>query len=99
MRHDWSKIQKSFQYLDDFLVYSRITSDSMLPSYNALIPIIYFAHIHDCKIESQKVKQNMQTWLYKALLNANFSGQSDTIIDTCVETIKTSFHGMIISRM
>lgn len=90
IRSNWTNIQKSFQYLDDFLVYARITSDSMLPSYNALIPIIYFAYIHDCKAYSPKVKQNMQTWLYKVLLNANFSGQSDTIIDTCAETIKAS---------
>lgn len=90
IKNNWSKIQKSFQYLDDFLVYSRITSGSMLPSYNALIPIIYFAYIHDCKVDSPKVKHNMQTWLYKALLNANFSGQSDTIINNCAEIIKAS---------
>lgn len=88
IRANWNRIQKSFQYLDDFLVYARITSDSMLPSYNALIPIVYFAYIHNSKADSPKVKQNMQTWLYKALLNANFSGQSDTIIDSCVERIK-----------
>ena len=90
IRSNWTNIQKSFQYLDDFLVYARITANSMLPSYNALIPIIYFGYIHDCKADSPKVKQNMQTWLYRALLNANFSGQSDTIIDMCVETIKAS---------
>ena len=88
IRANWNRIQKSFQYLDDFLAHARITSDSMLPSYNALIPIIYFAYIHDSKADSPRVKQNMQTWLYKALLNANFSGQSDTIIDSCVERIK-----------
>ncbi len=88
IRANWNRIQKSFQYLDDFLVYARITSDSMLPSYNALIPIVYFAYIHNSKADSPKVKQNIQTWLYKALLNANFSGQSDTIIDSCVERIK-----------
>jgi len=88
IRNNWSNIQRGFQYLDDFLVYARITSDSMLPSYNALIPIIYFAYIHNSKADSPKVKQNMQTWLYKALLNANFSGQSDTIIDTCADIIR-----------
>ena len=90
IRDNWNRIQKSFQYLDDFLVYARITSNNVLSSYNALIPIVYYAYIHDCKANSPKVKQNMQTWLYKALLNANFSGQSDSIIDDCVETIKAS---------
>jgi hypothetical protein len=88
IRDNWARIQKSFQYLDDFLIYSRITSSNMLPSYNALIPIVYFAYIHNCKANSRKVKHNMQTWLYKALLNANFSGQSDSIIDSCVDIIK-----------
>ena len=85
---NWERIQKSFRFLDDFLVYTRITSDSMLPSYNALIPIVYYAYLHNSKIKSPKVKQNIQTWLYKALLNANFSGQSDSIIDSCTEVIK-----------
>jgi hypothetical protein len=86
--HNWERIQKSFKFLDDFLAYTRITSGSMLPSYNALIPIVYYAYLYDSKIKSPKVKQNMQTWLYKALLNANFSGQSDSIIDICIDVIK-----------
>jgi len=88
IRDNWERIQKSFRFLDDFLVNARITSDSMLPGYNALIPIVYYAYLHHSKIKSQKVKQNIQTWLYKALLNANFSGQSDSIIDSCTEVIK-----------
>lgn len=88
IRKNWNNIQKSFRYLDDFLVNARITSDHMLPSYNALIPIVYFAYMHRCRANSPKVKQNIQTWLYKALLNANFSGNSDSIIDTCVDIIK-----------
>lgn len=90
IRSNWERIQKSFRFLDDFLVYARITSDSMLPSYNALIPIAYYSYLHNNKIKSKKVKQNIQTWLYKALLNANFSGQSDTIIDSCTEVIKNN---------
>lgn len=85
---NWNRIEKSFQYLDDFLAYARINCDAMLPSYNALIPIIYFAYKHNAKAVSPKVMHNMRTWLYKSLLNANFSGQSDSIIDMCVDVIK-----------
>lgn len=88
MKNNWGKIVESFSWLRDFLNYARITSDAVLPSYNALIPIIYFAYIHDCKPNSQKVKYNIQTWLYKALLNGNFSGQSDRVIDNCTDIIK-----------
>lgn len=88
VRDNWQRILKSFKYLADFLAYARITADDLLPSYNALIPIIYFAYIHDCRPNSAKVKHNMQVWLYKTLLNANFSGQSDTIIDGCVNAVK-----------
>lgn len=88
VRDNWQRILKSFRFLADFLPYARITSDDLLPSYNALIPIIYFAYVHNCRPNSARVKHNMQVWLYKTLLNANFSGQSDTIIDGCVNAIR-----------
>lgn len=90
IRDIWPKIVESFKWMKDFLEYANITSDQTLPSYNALIPIIYFAFIHDCKPKSQKTKKNIQTWLYKALLNGNFSGQADGIIDNCTKIIKNS---------
>lgn len=88
IQNSWPKVVESFNWLKDFLDYARITSDAVLPSYNALIPIIYFAYIHDCKPNSPKMKYNCQTWLYKALLNGNFSGQSDRVIDNCTDIIK-----------
>ena len=89
IRDNWENIKKSFEWLKDFMAYARITDDTTLPSYNALIPLIYFAYIHDCKPNLPKVKTNCQTWLYKSLLNGNFSGQADTIIDSCVDMVKT----------
>jgi uncharacterized protein with ParB-like and HNH nuclease domain len=89
IKTQWESIAKSFHWLQDFLDYARITSDFMLPSYNALIPIIHFAYLHNCKPASPKVKFNAQTWLYKSLLNGNFSGQSDRIIDNSASVVKT----------
>jgi uncharacterized protein with ParB-like and HNH nuclease domain len=88
IKDKWQKIVESFNWVKDFLDYARVTSGTVLPSYNALIPIIYFAYIHDCKPNSPKVKYNIQTWLYKALLNGNFGGQSDRVIDNCTDIIK-----------
>jgi uncharacterized protein with ParB-like and HNH nuclease domain len=90
IRNDWKKIVKSFKWLMDFLNFARITSDEVLPGYNALIPIIYFAYINENKPDSPKVKTNIQTWLYKTLLNGNFSGQADRVIDNCVDIINKS---------
>lgn len=90
IRENWDRIVKAFRWLKDFLEYVNISSDQTLPSYNALLPIIYFAYIHDCKPKSPKMKKDMQTWLYKALLNGNFSGQSDGIIDNCTKIIKNN---------
>ncbi|MCW3998883.1 MAG: DUF262 domain-containing protein [Candidatus Bathyarchaeota archaeon] len=86
----WPKFEASFRWLQDFLDYSRITSAAILPSYNALIPIIVFAGIHDCKVNSPKLKYNMQTWLYKTLLNGNFSGQADRVIDNTKVVLMTN---------
>jgi uncharacterized protein with ParB-like and HNH nuclease domain len=87
IQQKWPEIEKSFLWLQDFLAYARITSDTILPSYNALIPIIYYASLRGCKIVSPKVKYNMKTWLYRALLNGNFSGQSDRAIDNSAEAV------------
>jgi len=89
IQNNWEKIIESFNWLQGLLDYARITSDMVLPSYNALIPIICFAYIHNCKPNSPKMKYNTQTWLYKALLNGNFSGQSDRVIDNCTDIVKT----------
>jgi len=90
IRDNWDRIKNSFGWLKDFMTYIWISDDVTLPSYNALIPLIYFAYMHDCKSDSLKVKNNCQVWLYKSLLNGNFGGQSDTIIDNCVEIIKNN---------
>ncbi|MGZ4864497.1 MAG: DUF4268 domain-containing protein [Halobacteriota archaeon] len=88
IQHKWDRITESFRWLSDFLGYARITSDDTLPSYNALIPIVYYSFINNNKLYSKRVKNNIQTWLYSALLNGNFSGQSDGVIDTCTDVIK-----------
>jgi uncharacterized protein with ParB-like and HNH nuclease domain len=88
IKTQWELIAKSFHWLQDFLDHVRITSDYVLPSYNALIPIILFAYLHNCKPDSPKVKFNAQTWLYKALLNGNFSGQSDRVIDNSADVVR-----------
>jgi uncharacterized protein with ParB-like and HNH nuclease domain len=88
IKNNWTKIVDSFRWMKDFLTYAQINSDDTLPSYNSLIPIVYYAYIHNNKPKSPKTKYNIQTWLYKALLNGNFRGQSDRVIDNCTDLIK-----------
>ena len=91
IRDQWENIEKSFYWVSDFLEkYARITSDSLLPSYNSILPLIAYAYMHNSRITSQSVKNIMQKWLYKALLNGNFSGQSDSAIDNCTDIIDNS---------
>jgi len=90
IRNNWENIRKSFYWLIDFLIDARITSDGALPSYNTLIPIIYYAYICNCKPIHHITKYNIKIWLYKALLNGNFSGQSDRVIDACTDIIDKS---------
>lgn len=90
IKENWSRLVDSIKWMRDFLEYANITSDQTLPSYNAMIPIIYYAYIHNSKPKSIKIKKNIQTWLYKALLNGNFSGQADRVIDNCTKIIKNS---------
>lgn len=90
IQDNWEKITESFSWLKDFLSYSRITNYKLLPSYNTLIPIVFYVFNLDNKMSDIAIKSNIQTWLYKALLNGNFSGQADQIIDNCTDIIKKS---------
>ena len=68
--------------------YAELTTSKLLPSKNAIIPIVYFIYKNDLKAigdhgnsifridEIEKTKQ----WLYRILLTGAFSGQSDSML-------------------
>jgi hypothetical protein len=92
---DWDKITKATQLTVDILKRILITDNKQLPSYNALIPVIYwhfktnhreYRDDNDDRMEIDKIR----VWLVKALLSGMFGGQTDTVLYKCKEFIDSS---------
>lgn len=85
IEENWDEICKSITCIvdlvrDDF----KITDRKLLPSNNALIPLIYYAHINGYKSSDSFTSgdtKRMRNWLLNALLAGSFSGHSDTAIE------------------
>lgn len=82
----WVAITAAIKDVRDFLAGKTfIRHDKALPSYLALIPVIYFRY-HFPK-QWPKVRQ-LDSYLLRTLLAGAFSGSPDNLIDKCVKTIK-----------
>jgi len=91
---NWDSIVNSIKLtvtlLDDFLIKDK----KQLPSYNALIPIIYWHYKTNHKTyksdnEEDLLNHNLiRLWITKALLSGVFGGQSDTVLYKCKEAIE-----------
>lgn len=86
IRMDWQRISDSIRSCIDFLERNGITSSELLVSSNALIPIIYFSFLKGGRLDSLYDKVTFR-WLCLALLNRNFGGQADTVINACKKAI------------
>jgi len=90
---NWDKIVNSIKLtvglLDDFLIKDK----KQLPSYNALIPVIYWHYKTNHKTYKSDNNDDMKNlniirlWITKALLSGVFGGQSDTVLYKCKEAI------------
>lgn len=86
----WTQIESSINWTIDYInEHTFIRGDKALPSYNVLIPVIYYAFIKNQKIDKSD-KHDIFVWIYSALLNRNFGGQSDSTIDACIDALKKS---------
>jgi len=87
LRENWDDIKKSIQKVKDFLLtYTFIRDDKALPSYLALIPLIYFSYKYPDKWD-QSNKEELSKWLMRVLLTGAFSGSSDTLLDALIRKI------------
>ena len=85
---NWKAITRSIAFVRDQMVSKTfIRSGKALPSYNALIPLIYF-HYHYAEAWGQG--RFLKPYLLKVLLAGAFSGRPDGLIDKLVATIKAS---------
>jgi hypothetical protein len=83
---EWTKLTSSISFVRDFLEQKTfIQSDKALPSYLAIIPLIYFYHKFPDKWQLTKGKE---AYLLRVLLTSAFSGRPDNLIDKIVNTIK-----------
>jgi len=91
MIENWKDIKSSFEFTIDKLDEYIINSPKLIPSYNALIPIIYWKFKNKYKSLSGDRDliqlSNIRTWLIKALLSGVFGGQSDNILYKCKQVI------------
>ncbi|MFA7347050.1 MAG: DUF262 domain-containing protein [Desulfurivibrionaceae bacterium] len=83
--NNWEKIAASIKAVRDFVVSKTyIRSDKALPSYLALIPLIYFRYHHPQKFTNA---QGMQEYLLRSLVTGVFGGSPDNLIDKVVRNI------------
>ncbi|BCT69559.1 DUF262 domain-containing protein [Nitrosospira sp. NRS527] len=82
----WSDITDSIRFVRDFLSQKTfIRCDKALPSYLALIPLIYYRHHYPNCWNSAQDKVD---YLIRVLLTGAFSGRPDALIDQVVKAIK-----------
>lgn len=84
--NNWDSIANAIKDVKDFLLGKTfLRTDKALPSYLALIPIIYFRYHHPKKWS--KVNQ-LDTYILRTLLTGAFSGNPDKLIDKLTRKIK-----------
>ncbi|CAG0967243.1 hypothetical protein METP3_01221 [Methanosarcinales archaeon] len=82
---NWGTIKETITTVVDLIRdYFRIENKKLLPSNNALIPIIYYSFKKNKKSNSDfddDDKKIIKNWLLNILLSGTFSGQSDNFLE------------------
>jgi len=95
IRDNWNKIVGSIKITKDILHLIGIEHKKLLPSHNAIIPIIYYVYKRNIKgignfskgISEKEIRNVIRKWLYQVLLSGVFSGQSDNVLYKVKETL------------
>jgi hypothetical protein len=83
----WAEISASIKAVRDFVVSKTyIRSDKAMPSYQALIPLIYFRYHFPSKFAIDAI--DLREYLLRSLINGVFSGSPDNLIDKIVRNIE-----------
>lgn len=84
--NNWERIATAIKAVRDFVVSKTyIRSDKALPSYLALIPLIFFYYHYPQKFAST---DGLQEYLLRSLVTGVFSGNPDNLIDKLVRNIQ-----------
>jgi hypothetical protein len=82
----WPALSNSIKAVRDLLVAKTyIRSDKAMPSYLALIPLIYFQHHFPDKFAAN---QDMPMYLLRVLVTGVFGGSPDNLIDKLIRNIQ-----------
>lgn len=82
----WPELSEAIKAVRDLLVAKTyIRSDKAMPSYLALIPLIYFRHHFPAKFAANK---DMAAYLLRVLATGVFGGSPDNLIDKLVRNIQ-----------
>lgn len=90
IEHNWEKIKESVTTVVDLIGDFRINNKKLLPSKNALIPVIYYSYKYNKKSKSSfddDDKNIIKKWLLNILLSGTFSGQSDNLLEKARRTL------------
>lgn len=86
IEQQWGELSNSIRAVVDFMrSKTYIQCDKALPSYLALIPLIYVKHHFPV---AWAAAANVETFLVRSLLAGAFSGQSDRLLDALVKRFK-----------
>ena len=81
IENEWINIVKSITIIVDLIDNKyRLSSNKVISSYNALIPLIYFVYKNKLSTVNNDNSILMKKWLIKILLNGIFGGQADTML-------------------
>lgn len=95
IENKWVDITKAIKLvIDEIDNKYRLSSNKVLSSYNALIPLIYFVYINKMKTIDDANSLLMKKWLIKILLNGIFGGQADTMLYVSKKSIDESEKGV-----
>lgn len=85
---NWDNITKAIKDVKDFLWGKTfLRTDKAVPSYLALIPLVYFRYHYPDK---WKVAKNLDEYILRTLITGAFSGTPDNLIDKCTRQISES---------
>ncbi len=92
----WERIAEAIKDVRDFVVNKTyIRSAKALPSYLALIPLVYFRYHH---AEKFTATPGLQEYLLRSLITGVFSGNPDNLIDKIVRNIQEK-QGFVLSEV
>ncbi|MGI2028003.1 GmrSD restriction endonuclease domain-containing protein [Endozoicomonas acroporae] len=84
----WDQISEAIRDVRDYLHgHTFIRSDAAMPSYLALIPVIYFRYHFPGQWSTI---EGLDDYLMRTLITGAFSGRPDTLIDRCTRHIRDS---------